>query len=43
VVEIDIEKLESYKSSGIAQIPSEFIQARGNKLRSEIHRLINCI
>jgi hypothetical protein len=30
-------------SSGIHQIPAELIQAGGNTLRSEIHKLINCI
>jgi hypothetical protein len=35
-VEIAIEKLKRYKSS-------ELIQARGNPLHSEIHKLINSI
>jgi sorting nexin-29 len=35
--------LKSYKSPGIDQIPAELIQAGGNTLRSETHRLINCI
>jgi hypothetical protein len=42
-VEIAIEKLKIYKSSSIDQIPAELIQAGGNTLRSEIHKLINCI
>jgi hypothetical protein len=42
-VEIAIEKLRSYKSPGSDQIPAELFQARGNTLRSEIHKLINCI
>jgi hypothetical protein len=42
-VEIAIEKLKRYKSPGIDQIPAELIQARWNTLRSEIHKLINCI
>jgi hypothetical protein len=42
-VEIAIEKLKRYKSPGIDQIPAELIQAGGNILRSEIHKLINCI
>jgi hypothetical protein len=42
-VEIAIDKLKRYKSPGIDQIPAEQIQARGNTLRSEIHKLINCI
>jgi hypothetical protein len=42
-VEIAIEKLKRYKSLGIDQIPAERIQAGGNTLRSEIHKLINCI
>jgi hypothetical protein len=35
--------LKRYKSPGIYQIPAELIQAGGNTLRSEIHKLINCI
>jgi hypothetical protein len=42
-VEIAIEKLKRYKSPGTDQIPAELIQAAGNTLRSEIHKLINCI
>jgi hypothetical protein len=42
-VEIAIEKLKRYKSPGVDQIPAELIQAGGNTLRSEIHKLINCI
>jgi hypothetical protein len=42
-IEIVIEKLKRYKSPGIDQIPAELIQAGGNTLRSEIHKLINCI
>jgi hypothetical protein len=39
-VEIAIEMLERYKSPGIDQIPAELIQAGGNTLCSEIHKLI---
>jgi hypothetical protein len=42
-VDITIEKLKRYKSPGIDQIPAELIQAGGNTLCSEIHKLINCI
>jgi hypothetical protein len=42
-VETAIEKLKRYKSPGIDQIPAELIQAGGNTLRSEIHKLIDCI
>jgi hypothetical protein len=42
-VEIAIEKLKSYQSPGFDQIPAELIQAGGNTLRSEVHKLINCI
>jgi hypothetical protein len=35
--------LKRYKSPGTDQIPAELIQAGGNTLRSEIHKLINCI
>jgi hypothetical protein len=40
-VKIATEKLKRCKSSGIDQIPAELIQAGGNTLRSEIHKLIN--
>jgi hypothetical protein len=42
-VEIANEKLKRYKSPGIDQITAELIQAGENTLRSEIHKLINCI
>jgi hypothetical protein len=42
-VELSIAKLKRYKSPGSNQIPAELIQAGGEKLRSEIHELINCI
>jgi sorting nexin-29 len=42
-VDIAIEKLKRYKSPGIDQMPAELIQARGNTLHSENHKLINCI
>jgi hypothetical protein len=42
-VEIDIKKLKKYKLPGTDQIPAELIQAGGNTLRSEIHKLINSI
>jgi hypothetical protein len=42
-VEIAIEKLKRYKSPGTDQILAELIQAGGNKLHSEICKLINCI
>jgi hypothetical protein len=32
-----------YKLPGTDQIPAELIQAGGNTLSSEIHKLINCI
>jgi hypothetical protein len=35
--------LKRYKSPGTDQIPAELIQAGGNALRSEIHKLINCV
>jgi hypothetical protein len=37
-VEAAIEKLKRYKSPSIDQMPAELIQARGEKLCSEIHR-----
>jgi hypothetical protein len=42
-VEIAIGKLKRYKSPGIDQIPAELIQAGGNTLRFEIHKLINFV
>jgi hypothetical protein len=42
-VEITIAKLKKYKSPGSDQIPSELIQAGGEILLSEIHKLINSI
>jgi hypothetical protein len=42
-VEVAIAKLERYKSRGNDQIPAELIQAGGEILRSEIHKLINSI
>jgi hypothetical protein len=41
--EIAIEKLKRYKTPGTDQILAELIQAGGNTLRFEIHKLINCI
>jgi hypothetical protein len=42
-VETAIAKSKSYKLSGSEQIPAELIQAGGEILRSEIHKLINSI
>jgi hypothetical protein len=39
-VEIAIGKLKSYKSPGTDQIPTELIKGEGEKLCSEIHKLI---
>jgi hypothetical protein len=39
-VEVTIGKLKRYKSPGVDQIPAELIQAGGETLRSEIHKLI---
>jgi hypothetical protein len=39
-VEMAIEKLKSYKSPGIDQIPAELIKAGGSKICSEFHKLI---
>jgi hypothetical protein len=38
--EIGIGKLKSYISPGTDNIPAEFIKAGGERLYSEIHRLI---
>jgi len=42
-VEIAVEKLKKFKLPGIDQIIAELIQAVGNKLHSEIHKLTNSI
>jgi hypothetical protein len=42
-VEIALAKLKKYKSPGSDQIPVEQIQARGEILMSEIHKLINSV
>jgi hypothetical protein len=42
-VEISIAKLKNYKLLGIDQIPIELIQAGGETLQSDIHKLINSI
>jgi hypothetical protein len=39
-VEVAIGKLKRYKSPGVDQIPAELIQAGGETLRSEIHKLM---
>jgi hypothetical protein len=41
--EITTELLERYKSPGSDQIPPEMVQARGNTLHSNIHKLISSI
>jgi hypothetical protein len=42
-VEVAIVKLKRYKSPGADQIPSVLIQAGGETLHPEIHKLINLI
>jgi hypothetical protein len=42
-VKIAIAKLKKYKSSGSDQIPAELIQAGGEILLSQIHKLINSV
>jgi hypothetical protein len=42
-VEMAIEKLKRHKSLGTDQLPAELIKAGGRIIRSEIHKLINCI
>jgi hypothetical protein len=39
-VQLAIEKLKSYKSPGIDQIPAELINAGGRTIHGEIHELI---
>jgi hypothetical protein len=43
VVTIATAKLKNYKSPGSDQIPAELIQAGGEILLSEIHKLINSV
>jgi hypothetical protein len=42
-VETAVAKLKMYKSPGSDQIPAELIQAEGETLWSEIHKLINSL
>jgi hypothetical protein len=42
-IEIAFAKFKSYKSPGSDQIPAELIQAGGEILHSEIHKLINSV
>jgi hypothetical protein len=42
-VEVVIGKLTRYKSPGVDHIPAELIQAGGEVLHSEIHKLIKLI
>jgi hypothetical protein len=42
-VEVAIGKLKRYKYPGVDQIPAELIQAGGEALHSEIHKLIKLI
>jgi hypothetical protein len=39
-VEVAVGKMERYKSPGVGKVPSEIIQAGGETLSSEIHKLI---
>jgi hypothetical protein len=39
-VEVASGKLKRYKSPGVDQIPAELVQAGGETLRSEIHKLM---
>jgi hypothetical protein len=41
--EVAIAGLKEYRSLGSDQIPAELIQARGETLRSELHKFINSI
>jgi sorting nexin-29 len=42
-VEVAVRKLKRYKSPGVDQIPAQLIQAGGETLLSEIHKLIKLI
>jgi hypothetical protein len=39
--EVATEKLRGYKSRGTAQIAAQLLQAGGNILRSEVHKIVN--
>jgi hypothetical protein len=41
--EIATGKLKRYKISGTDQIPAKLIEAKGNTLRYDIHKLVNSI
>ena len=43
LVEMATVKLHRYNSIGVGQIPTEFIQARGRTIRTEILKSINSI
>jgi hypothetical protein len=42
-VHMAIKKVNRHKSTGIVEIPTEFIEAGGRTIRSETHQLINSI
>jgi hypothetical protein len=42
-VEVAIGKLKRYKSPGVDEIPAELIQAGGETLHSQVHKLIKFI
>jgi hypothetical protein len=41
--DVAVGKIKRYKSPGVDQIPAQLIQAGGETLRSEIHKLIKLI
>jgi hypothetical protein len=43
VIKMAVAKLKRYKSPGSGQIPAELIQAGGETLQSEIHKVFNSI
>jgi hypothetical protein len=42
-IEIAIDTFKRYKSSGIDEIQTSLIQARGRSVRSEVYELINSV
>jgi hypothetical protein len=42
-VEVSVGKLRRYKFPGVVQVPAEVIQAGGETLLSEIHKLIKLV
>jgi hypothetical protein len=42
-IEVAVGRLKRYKSPGVGQIPAQLVQARAEKLRSDIHEFVKLI